>query len=222
MAVPLVALIVISYIGDILAAALATDHPLVLLAMNPRSRNLVLVTNQLDAVSYYLVGGVRLLLSDPLYFLLGYFYGDAAVRWLERKSPSYGPMARAVERFFGRFGHPLVFIAPNPYICLFAGASGMGVATFAILNVTGTITRLYLVRRVGETFESPIDNVLDFIREYRTPLIILSVVLVAFTILNERRHGRDEVGAITSLADDLEDADDTDRLGDEDARQDDR
>ena len=47
--------------------------------MNARNRNLILVTNQLDAVSYYVVGTLRLLLSDPLFFLIGYWYGDTAL-----------------------------------------------------------------------------------------------------------------------------------------------
>ena len=51
--------------------------------MNARNRNLILVTNQLDAVSYYGVATVRLLLSDPLFFLIGYWYGDTALTWME-------------------------------------------------------------------------------------------------------------------------------------------
>ena len=33
--------------------------------------------------------------------------------------------------------------------------------------MTGTIARLYLIRRLGEAFERPIDEVLDFIARYR-------------------------------------------------------
>ena len=51
--VPIVALIVISNVGDALAPKLVESNPLLLIAMNARNRNLILVTNQLDAVSYY-------------------------------------------------------------------------------------------------------------------------------------------------------------------------
>ena len=43
----------------------------------------------------------------------------------------------------------------------------MSVAGFFIANITGTIVRLYLIRRLGEAFEAPIDDVLGFIRDYR-------------------------------------------------------
>ena len=88
--------------------------------MNARTRNLILVTNQLDAVSYYVVGTLRLLLSDPLFFLLGYWYGDTALQWIEgAPSPSAGCCGSGSGGSAGR-AYPLVFIAPNNYICLFA------------------------------------------------------------------------------------------------------
>ena len=51
----------------------------------------------------------------------------------------------------------------------------MSVPGFFVVNVLGTLTRLYLVRRLGEAFEAPIDDVLDFIAEHRTPLLIATV-----------------------------------------------
>mgnify|MGYP006193657243 CR=1 FL=1 len=34
------------------------------------------------------------------------------------------------ERWFGKAAYPLVFIAPNNFICLFAGAAGMRIGWF--------------------------------------------------------------------------------------------
>src|SRR3546814_9621430 len=96
---------------------------------------------------------------------------------MERRTRTFGDTMRQVERWFGRFSYPLVFLAPNNVICLFAGAAGMSVAGFFITNLAGTAFRLYLIRRVGETFESPIDNLLELLTEYRIPLLILSVAL---------------------------------------------
>jgi hypothetical protein len=64
---PIIALIVAGYIGDALTTTWADKHPLLLVILNARSRILVLVTNQLDAVSYYTAAGLRLLASDPLF-----------------------------------------------------------------------------------------------------------------------------------------------------------
>jgi membrane protein DedA with SNARE-associated domain len=209
--VPIVVLVIASNVGDALATTLATTHPLALIALNSRSRNLVLVTNELDAFSFYTVATARLLLSDPLFFLLGYWYGDAAVRWIEKRTRTFGSTLRQIEGWFGRAAYPLVFIAPNNYICLFAGAAGMNVAGFFVTNLAGTLVRLYLIRRVGETFEAPLDDVLGFLAEYRIPLLIVSVILVGVFSLIELRRGESEIDALLHIEDEvLPEADDTD------------
>jgi membrane protein DedA with SNARE-associated domain len=201
--VPIIGLIIASNVGDALTTTLATTHPLALVALNSRNRILVLVTNELDALSYYGVATARLMVSDPLFFLLGYWYGEAAVTWMERRTRTFGGTMRQVEGWFGRFGYPLVFLAPNNFICLFAGAAGMSVAGFFVTNLAGTLVRLYLIRRLGETFESPIDDLLGFLADYRVPLLILSVVAVAATGLLELRKGDSELDAVMHLEDDL-------------------
>jgi membrane protein DedA with SNARE-associated domain len=200
---PIIVLVIASYVGDALTTTLAGSHPLVLTALNARNRILVLTTVRLDPVSYYVVATLRLLLSDPLFFVIGMLYGDAAVTWLEGKSPTYGRMLRQAERYFGKAAYPLVFIAPNNYICLLAGAAGMSIPAFVILNVTGTIARLYLIRAVGLTFEKPIDRVLQFFADYRWPLLALSVALVLFTVWNERRRGGGEIEVLREMEDEL-------------------
>jgi membrane protein DedA with SNARE-associated domain len=189
LAIPIVGLIVLSNVGDALAPDYVNSHPLRLIAMNARNRNLILVTNQLDAASYYIVGSLRLLIGDPLFFLVGWWYGDTALQWMEDRTKTFGGWLRQWESWFGKAAYPLVVIAPNQYICLFAGAAGMSVAGFAIANVVGTFGRLYLIRRLGEAFEEPLDDVLAFIRDYRMPLLILSVIAGAFFLLSELRSG---------------------------------
>jgi membrane protein DedA with SNARE-associated domain len=196
---PIVVLVVMSNVGDLLTTTWAQDHPLALISLNARNRILVLTTNQLDTVPYYAVGTVRLLLSDPLFYLLGMLYGDNAIAWMERKAPTYGDLLRRVERFFGKAAYPLVFIAPNNYICLFAGAAGMPIGFFLILNVSGTVLRLYLIRVVGATFDEPIQNVLDFFARYRLQLLVLSILLVGLSVWNERRKGKGDIGEILDL-----------------------
>ncbi len=197
-------LIILSNVGDALAPKLVDSHPLQLLAMNARNRNLILVTNYLDATSYYVVGTLRLLLADPLFFLVGYWYGDIALEWMEARTKTFGNTLRQMEGWFGNAAYPLVFIAPNQYICLFAGAAGMSVPGFFAANIAGTVARLYLIRRLGEQFEAPIDDVLGFIRDYRTPLLIVSVVLFGALMVNELRQGKDELEALTEAVEDEE------------------
>ena len=205
---PIIGLIVCSNIGDALTTTWAEEHPLALIALNSRNRILVLTTNQLDALSYYVVATSRLLVSDPLFFLLGRWYGDSAIEWIEKRSPTYGDLVRRAERGFGKAAYVLVLVAPNQWICLLAGAAGMSVVAFFTLNIVGTIGRLYLIRVLGETFEAPIDDLLGFFRDYRLPLFVLSVVLVVFFAWNEGRRGKGDIGTIRELEHEIEQADD--------------
>jgi len=202
--VPIVALIIASNVGDALTTTLAPSHPLALVALNARSRILVLVTNQLDAFSYYGMATLRLMVSDPLFFLLGLWYGDAAVAWMERRTRTWGSTMRQLERWFGKAAYPLVFLAPNNIICLLAGAAGMSVTGFFIANLAGTVVRLYAIRVVGASFEAPIDDLLGFLSDHRMPLLIGSLALLALTSLLELKRGDSELDAVLHLDDELE------------------
>ena len=221
-----VALVIVSQsaalLGDLFLAGIVDREPALLIALNPRNRNLALATNQLDAVTYYVVGFVRLVISDPLYFLLGFWYGDRALAWTERRSRTYGPLIRDGERLFRKASYPLIFFAPNNIICALSAATGVRLGTFIALNLTGTVTRLFLVRRIGAVFSSPIQSIIDLIARYRVPLLVLSAIAVAWTIFGEFRGDNSELKALRTLGDDEDEADDTtddagDTVDDEDA-----
>jgi membrane protein DedA with SNARE-associated domain len=200
---PLILLVIAGYIGDTVFFAYHDEHPLVFIGMNARNRNLVLASPYLDATSFYVVGVLRLLVSDPLFFLLGIWYGDAAVRWMERKSPTYGNLLRSAEGWFSKAAYPLIALAPNNFICLFAGAAGISVPVFLVLNITGTLVRLWLLRLFGDVFSRPVRGVSHFITAHRVPVLVISVCLLAFTIWNERRKGGGEIETLTHLGDEI-------------------
>jgi membrane protein DedA with SNARE-associated domain len=204
LAVPIAALIVMNNLGTALTTEWAERHPLALIALNSQNRTLILTTNQLDAWSYYLVGSIRLLVADPFFFLIGHWYGDTALRWLEGRTKSFGQLLRQWEGFFSKAAYPLIFVAPNNPLCLLAGASGMSVTGFLLTNVAGTVTRLYLIRRLGNTFEEPLDDVLGFMRDNRTPLLILSIALAAFFLVSELRTGRTGLEELEELVEEDE------------------
>jgi membrane protein DedA with SNARE-associated domain len=205
----LVGLVIVSQasamIGDLALAEFVDRHPAWLIALNPRNRNLALATNQLDALTYYGIGFTRLVASDPVYYLLGFWYGERAMAWVKRRSRTYGPLMEDGEQLFRRAAYPLIFAAPNNVICALSAVTGVRLRTFIILNLSGTVTRLYVVRRLGEEFRSPIQSVIDFIAEYRTPVLIVSAILVAWTLFSEFRGGDEsEIGTLTNLARDHE------------------
>ncbi len=205
--VPLIGLVIAAQVGDAFAPTLVDRHPLLLMTLNARNRNLILVVNQVDLFWFFVVGTFRLMLSDPLFYLLGYFYGDSAIAWMERRSTTFGRWARQFEDLFRKASYALVVIAPNNPICLLAGAAGMRPVVFFTLNFVGTIGRLILIVWLGETFEAPIDWVLDFIQDYRWYLLAITVSIVAVTVIRELRQGTSEVGQLKQLGDTLEHAD---------------
>ncbi len=202
----IVGLVIISQalalIGDLFLAGFVDRHPAVLIGLNPRNRNLALATTQLDAVTYYTIGFARLVASDPLYYLLGFWYGERALSWVERRSRTYGPLVRDGEDWFRRLSYPLIFALPNNVICALSASTGVRLRTFIALNLSGTVFRLILIRRIGEVFQSPLRRIIDFIADNRVPVFILSAILVAWTIFGEFRGNNSELKGLTSLTDD--------------------
>jgi membrane protein DedA with SNARE-associated domain len=196
---PIAALIACGYVADALWPTLVESHPLWLLGLSARNRYAVMVVNRVDLWAYYLWGTLRLLLPDPFFFALGWFYGPAALRWMERRTPSVGSMMRRLEGWFARRGHALVLIMPNNYVCLIAGAAQMSPVVFALLNVTGTVGRLALLQIVGDIFDGPINWFLDLVAQYRIPLLVVSILVVAVMAGGELRRGRKEIEGLQEL-----------------------
>jgi len=192
-------MIAAGYVADALWPTLVEEHPLWLLGLSARNRYAVMVVNRVDLWAYYLWGTLRLLLPDPFFFALGWLYGPAAIRWMERRTPTVGATMRRLEGWFVRWGHPLVVIIPNNYVCLIAGASGMSPLLFAFLNVTGTVGRLLVLQIVGDIFSGPIDWFLELVAEYRIPLLVISIAVVAVMAGNELRRGRKEIEDLQEL-----------------------
>jgi len=203
-------LLVASNVGNLFYAALVERHPALLLTLNSTNRVLVGVTNQLDAVTYYGIGFVRLLVADPLFYLLGLFYGDAAIRWIERKAGDGATMIIWFEKAFHKARYPIVLIAPNNPVSLLAGATGMRLPVFFALNAVGTIGRLYLARLFGEAFNRPINAVTGFLDRYRWPILAISLALFALQSVVKKKEGAlpGELGALSELKEEIEASED--------------
>ncbi|MDP9420224.1 MAG: VTT domain-containing protein [Actinomycetota bacterium] len=172
--------------GNALAPTLVVNHPLLLLALNTTTRHLVLTSTSVDFVPYLVVGLVRRLLEDPLLFLLGRWYGDDAIGWVDDKVGG-GRFLRAVQRNFHWIGWLLVAVAPGGVVCVLAGASRMPTAVFLVLNIAGTIATIVALRRFGDSFAGPIDAAVAFIAENVVVLTAASVGLTVAYVLRRRR-----------------------------------
>ncbi len=206
--VPIVAIAIVSSIGDALSPTLVVDAPLLLVALVPRNRFLVLAAPQLEFWPFFLVGMVRLALTDPLFYLFGRQYGDAAIEWTERRAGAPGSVRR-LEQWFRRAAYPIVAIAPNNIVCVLAGAAGMSVVGFLVTNLGGTAARMVLIWFVGDVFSEPLLDVIDFIGRYRWILTAVTVVIVAASVVRARRHRRSEIETVDEVAEELEELEQT-------------
>jgi membrane protein DedA with SNARE-associated domain len=194
---PILVLVVAGYIGDAFGPSLITHHPLLEMFLNPRNRYLALASPKVGVVAFFLMGFFRLVLTDPLFFVLGRLYGDAALRWAEKKMGEES--IQMLQRIFAKAAYPIVLIAPNGYVCLLAGATEMRPSVFITLNVTGTIARLIIIRLSADALSVPLDAVLRFIRRYQWWLTGLSVVVVGFQVIQSRRKGRSDLASVSTI-----------------------
>jgi membrane protein DedA with SNARE-associated domain len=201
---PIVLLSVAGTVADAVGPALVTHHPLVQMFLNPRNRYLALASNQVGTVPFFVVGFLRLVLTDPLFYVLGVLYGDAALRWMEKKMGD--ETIQTLRRWFGKAAYPIVLIAPNGYVCLLAGATGMRPAVFISLNLTGTVARLIIIRAAADVFSGPLNAVLRFLRHYQWWLTGLSVVIVTIQVWSSRRKGRSEIASVATMERELAEA----------------
>ncbi|HVM07897.1 MAG TPA: VTT domain-containing protein [Acidimicrobiales bacterium] len=200
----IVVITVTNLIGDILAPGLVETHPLWLIAMNSRKRWILAVVPHTDVAPFFVVAVLRQLLSDPIYYVLGRWYGDAGARWLEKKMGDGGTIVRWLESGFAKASWAMVAIAPNHIICMLAGASGMPPLVFFVLNLGGTIAAIAIFRTFGDVFGAPIEAVTGFLNDYRLPLIALSAVLVGLNVMLQRRSGKGELESVSELERELE------------------
>ncbi len=187
--VPLAVVAASAVIGNALAPTLVVSHPLVLLALNTTTRHLVLTSTSVDFVPYLVVGLGRRLLEDPFLFLLGRWYGDDAIAWVDAKVGG-GRSLRWVQRHFHRIGWLLVAVAPGGVVCVLAGASRMRTAVFLVLNIAGTVATILLLRRFGDVFAGPVDVTLAFVADNVVVLTTVSVALTAAYVVARRGHRR--------------------------------
>lgn len=174
-------------VGNALAPTLLVHHPLLLLALNATTRHLVLTSTSVDLVPYVVVALGRRLLEDPFLFLLGRWYGDDAIAWVDGKVGG-GAYLRAVQRSFHRIGWLLVALAPGGVVCVLAGASRMRTAVFLVLNVIGTLVTIVLLRRFGDAFAGPLQVLLTFSADNVVALTGLSLALTGVWLVRRRRH----------------------------------
>jgi membrane protein DedA with SNARE-associated domain len=169
--------------GSVLGVAsslyLVNHHPLLLVALSPIGRHLLLVAPTVDPVAFVAVVVGRRMLFYLASFQLGRALGPPGVLWVEARARRFGRFVRWLERLFERFGGWLVLISAGPTVSALAGISGMRTRTFLALAIPGLALRMVLVVLVAEQLREPLEAALAWIDAHWVPGTVVLVSILA-------------------------------------------
>jgi len=196
--------IVLGWIGDAFWASLVDRSPLTLLLLNAKPRYLILTVNELDPRVFYPVALVRLVITKPLLWLVGAWYGPRTVEWVAARYERTARLIRWVQRHFARFGWAIMLVTTTNAVCLLAGSVGYPLAGLLAYAVIGTLIRLVLIDLLGRVLSDQIDWFIGWVIDHRIQVIIASIVVVVVGIAWQRRHGGSALDELASLEDAVE------------------
>ncbi|MGI8574555.1 MAG: DedA family protein [Egibacteraceae bacterium] len=199
-AAPLVLLSLMGIAAAAFTPVLIREHPLLLLVLESRNRYLLLASPRTGWVAFTVVGVLRRLASDPFFYLLGRWYGDRALRWLEEQSGSTGTV-RWVQRWFAKVADLAVLLFPGALVCVLAGTAGMRWRRFLALNVAGSVLAVVALRILAVRASGVLTRIIAFNDRNATLLTAFTLTLTAVWLLARRRRGRRALPDVSALED---------------------
>jgi len=204
----IITLVVANNFGNVIWAEWVIDQPLALLALNSSNKYLLATSVNTDLLPVLVVSTLRLMAPDPLFYAIGYFYGDRALHWAGNVFPGISPVieqARADDGSFRWLMTALLVIMPNNPVCLVAGVVRVPFVRFVSLALIGTVGRILLMRVIGSIFEDQIEDVLEVVARYQRWFLLASIVFVVGYVAFQASRRKGLIGAVEELEEDLGD-----------------
>jgi hypothetical protein len=168
-----------SMVGVAFSLYLVNHYPLLLIALSPLGRHLILVAPIVDPFAFVAVVVGRRLLFYLASFHLGRALGPLGIPWIEARAARFGRFVRWMERLFARASHAVVLLMAGPTVSALAGISGMRAGVFFPLAALSLVLRALLVLGFAAWIKGYIEIVLAWIDAYWVPGTVVMVVLVA-------------------------------------------
>jgi hypothetical protein len=168
-----------SLAGSASSLYLVNEYPLLLIALSPIGRHLVLVAPIVHPGAFVLIGTLRRLLFYLPCFFLGRTLGPSGLAWIGKRAPGAERFFRWLEEVFERGRYLATFFLIGPAMSSIAGNSGMSLRVWLPLVVCGLVFRMCLTLLFGEWAREPIEWTLGWIDEYKLPgtiAIVLSII----------------------------------------------
>jgi len=165
-----------SMVGVAFSLYLVNQYPLLLVAMSPIGRHLVLAAPNVDPIAFILVAGGRRLLFYIASFHLGTALGPSGLLWLEVRMVRLARFVRWLERIFERWSYAVLVLTPGPTVSSLAGIARMPLRVYLPLVSIGLVLRMLLVILMASWLREPIEALLELIDAYWVPGTMLTVL----------------------------------------------
>ena len=175
-----------SLVGVASSLYLVSHYPLLLIALSPIERHLILVAPLLNPVAFVAVAVTRRVAFCVPCFFLGRAAGRYGLEWLKARAPRSARLIHWIERLFDRASYLVVFLLPGAPASVLAGDAGMRSGVFLALLTAGLVLRMAIILWIGDWLRGPIEAVLAWVRAYWLPGTLLIVAAIA---LRRRRSG---------------------------------
>ncbi|MGE4605307.1 MAG: hypothetical protein AAEJ52_01040 [Myxococcota bacterium] len=177
-----------SMIGSMSVLYLANHFPLLLIALSPIGRHLILVAPTVHPTAFIAVATLRRLAFYLPCFILGRTLGPRALAWLHTRFRGAARFVQWLERIFQRARYPAVFLLPGPIMSTIAGKARMPIAKWIPLIAAGLVLRMIVIVWFGEWVREPIERLLALFDEYWIPGTIVLVVGTGIYQIRKRQR----------------------------------
>jgi membrane protein DedA with SNARE-associated domain len=181
-------------IGSNIGPALVDNHPILVISLSARNRNLFGSVPYIDPLPFFAIGFFRLLAAALALFFVGRWFGERALRWTEAQVGEMPRIYRWTERATVRAGWLAVLLMPGSNIvCMLVGHLRMEPKKFLALIVPAIAVRLTILWYGGQAFENQIRSALDWIDQYQWWIVGILFGVSFFQASRKKSPGAPEV-----------------------------
>jgi membrane protein DedA with SNARE-associated domain len=172
------ALVIATTLGSAFVAGLALHYPLLLIALSPLQRHIILIAPRTPVEWVVPIAALRGLCACVVAFEVGRLYGPQGIRLFEKRSPALGPWVRRLERVFAWAGPVLVFVMPGPLTSTLAAISGLSRTLTLALSLLGLAIWAWINHRLGDLLAPYTAPIMEFVKQHLLETTVACVLLV--------------------------------------------
>ena len=180
-------------VGFSFSLYLINHYPLLLVALSPIGRHVMLAVPKVDPLALLAVTVLRRMIFYFACYQVGRALGPSGIGWLEARAKRFGRFVRWLEALFERFSYGVVLVFAGPTVSALAGIAHMRIALFLALAGIGLTVRVLVMIEFAEWFREPIEWLLVLADEYWKPgtaVLVTGVLLYNWWRLRAARGAR--------------------------------